>query len=114
MMSIAQAGLTVNFTYMLNETAKQIAYIVSRALGEDIASLEVSEQAETEWVDTVIRLAASKIGSNDACTPGYYNNEGTASEAARQNSFYFGEPTEFVTILERWRAEGAMKGLELG
>ena len=28
--------------------------------------------------------------------------------------FHFDRPTEFVQILEDWRADGGMKGLELG
>jgi cyclohexanone monooxygenase len=47
------------------------------------------------------------------CTPGYYNNEGQPSLASRQNGFYFGGPTEFVKILEDWRADGSLKGLRL-
>ena len=32
----------------------------------------------------------------------------------RQASFFLGGPTEFVEILEAWRADGNMKGLKLG
>ena len=39
-------------------------------------------------------------------------NEGKPGEGSRQNGFYFGEPKEFVKILEDWRADGEMKGLE--
>ncbi|MGE4605546.1 MAG: monooxygenase, partial [Myxococcota bacterium] len=113
MMSIAQSGLTVNFPYMLNEQAKHLAYIIERALDSGISALEVSEEAETEWVDTIIRLADNRSGFSEQCTPGYYNNEGQPGEATRQSSFFFGGPTEFVDILEGWRADGGMKGLEL-
>ena len=112
-MSIAQSGLTVNFPYMINEQAKHIAYIVKKTLSEGITSLEVSEEAEAEWVDTVIRLAGTRTGFSDGCTPGYYNNEGNPGKASRQGSFFFGGPTEFVEILENWRVKGEMKGLEL-
>ena len=75
---------------------------------------EVSKEAEAEWVDTVIRLGdlSSEFGEN--CTPGYYNNEGNPSKNSRQSGFFFGEPTEFATILADWRADGGMKGFELG
>jgi hypothetical protein len=112
MMSIAQSGLTVNFPYMINEQAKHLAYIIEQALDQDIQSLEVSEEAEAEWVNTVLRLANGRAGFSEQCTPGYYNNEGKPGRRTRQNFFYFGGPTEFVEILEAWRADGGMKGLE--
>ncbi len=113
MMSISQSGFTVNFPYMINEQAKHIAYIIERALDKGIQSLEVSEEAEAEWVDTVIQLAGLTSDFAEQCTPGYYNNEGQPGGMSRQNFFYFGGPTEFVEILEAWRADGSMKGLEL-
>ncbi len=114
MMSIIQSGFTVNFPYMINEQAKHIAYIIERALDKGIRSLEVSKEAEAEWVDSVVRLAASTADFAEQCTPGYYNNEGQPGKTSRQNSFYFGGPTKFVEILEAWRADGEMQGLELG
>ncbi len=112
MMSIAQSGFTVNFPYMLNEQAKQIAYVVQRALGEGRQTLEVTAAAEAEWVDTVIARSAISADFAEQCTPGYYNNEGRPGAAGAQNGFFFGAPMEFVEILAQWRADGAMPGLE--
>jgi cyclohexanone monooxygenase len=111
-MAIAQSGLTVNFPYMINEQAKHIAYIVERSLSKDIRSLEVSEEAEAGWVDEVLRLSEDRSEFAEQCTPGYYNNEGKPSRHTRQNFFYFGGPMGFVELLEAWRADGGMKGLE--
>ena len=113
MMSIAQSGFTVNFPYMINEQAKHIAYIIERAIDKGIQSLEVSEEAEAEWVDTVIRLADLTTDFAEQCTPGYYNNEGHPGKKGRQGGFFFGGPTEFVKTLEDWRADGEMKGLNV-
>ncbi|HBZ69278.1 MAG TPA: monooxygenase [Deltaproteobacteria bacterium] len=113
MMSIAQSGFTVNFPYMINEQAKHIAYVIASALERGIQIVEVSEQAESEWVDAVVRLAGKTAEFGRQCTPGYYNNEGQPLESSRQNGFYFGGPTEFVKILEDWRADGSLKGLVL-
>jgi len=112
MMSIAQSGFTVNFPYMINEQAKHIAYVIGRAVSDDIESLEVSEAAEAAWVDAVIQRSARTGDFAEHCTPGYYNNEGRPSNTSRQNGFYFGEPMEFVEVLARWRAAGDMPGLE--
>jgi cyclohexanone monooxygenase len=111
-MSITQTGFTVNFTHMLNETGKHLAYIIERALDKGLRSLEVSEETEAEWVDTIIRNARLGSDFQQSCTPGYYNNEGKPGERSRQNFFFFGGPTEFLDILKDWRAGGEMKGLE--
>jgi cyclohexanone monooxygenase len=112
MMSIAQSGFTVNFPYMINEQAKHIAYVIHRALEKGIAALEVTEEAEAEWVEAVIGRSGFASDFAENCTPGYYNNEGQPAKASIQNGFYFGGPTEFVDILEQWRADGEMKGLQ--
>jgi cyclohexanone monooxygenase len=113
MMSIAQSGFTVNFPYMINEQAKHIAYVVQRALDQNIRSVETSEEAEAEWVEAVIARSDRTAEFAEQCTPGYYNNEGKPGRIGRQNGFYFGGPMEFVEILEKWRADGEMKGLEI-
>ena len=47
------------------------------------------------------------------CTPGYYNNEGNPQVIAKQNGSYGAGPVAFVKVLEDWRAEGNLVGLEL-
>lgn len=42
----------------------------------------------------------------------YYNNEGRPSEAARQNGPHGGGAPAFIRILEDWRSEGTLAGLE--
>jgi len=113
MMSIAQSGFTVNFPHMIGEQAKHIAYVISSALARGIQRLEVSAEAEAEWVDAVLQHSGMTQEFSQNCTPGYYNNEGQPSVASRQNGFYFGGPMEFVKLLEDWRADGSLKGLVL-
>jgi cyclohexanone monooxygenase len=113
MMSIAQSGFTVNFPHMIGEQAKHIAYVISCGLARGLRRLEVSAEAEAEWVDAVLQHSGMTQEFSQNCTPGYYNNEGQPSETSRQNGFYFGGPTEFVKILEDWRADGSLKGLVL-
>ncbi len=110
--SITQSGFTVNFTHMLGETGRHLAFIIKRALDKRLQTLEVSEEAESEWVETILRNA--HLGDlQQTCTPGYYNNEGQPGEISRQNFFFFGGPMEFMKILEDCRASGGMKGMEL-
>ncbi len=51
----------------------------------------------------------------EECTPGYYNNEGKPIAAGRAATAPTAPgPIAFVKVLEDWRAEGALEGLELG
>jgi cyclohexanone monooxygenase len=111
-MSITQTGFTVNFTHMLGETAKHVAYCIDTALDREIDAVEVSEQAEAEWIRTILEHSNQAGEFQENCTPGYYNNEGKPGETSRQNGFFFGEPMEFMNLLADWRADGSMKGLE--
>ena len=113
-MTNTQAGFTVNFPHLLSEQSVHIAYIIKHAIDYEIRTVEASEDAEADWVDTVIRLARFARDFFEACTPGYYNNEGKPGERSGQNGFYGGGPVEFFRILESWRADGGLKGLELG
>jgi cyclohexanone monooxygenase len=113
MMSIAQSGFTVNFPYMSNQQAKQIAYVIEQALQREVSRVEVTKEAEGEWVDAVLRSSQSTLEFSRNCTPGYYNNEGQPTALSQQNGFFMGGPREFVEILEAWRADGSMPGLAL-
>jgi hypothetical protein len=98
---------------MLHEAGKHAAFIIARALEKNLRSLEVSEQAESDWVDTVLSRAGQRSEFQQSCTPSYYNAEGQLSEQSQQNGFFFGEPGEFEKILEKCRAGGGMGGLEI-
>jgi cyclohexanone monooxygenase len=113
LMSNPQAGFTASFPHMLNEQAKHLTYIVRRAIDEGLVAVEATEAAVREWVARCIEKAGVGIAFLENCTPGYYNNEGKLSERSVQNGFYGGGTgsPEFISILESWRADGAMKGL---
>jgi cyclohexanone monooxygenase len=108
-----QAGFTVNFPHLLDQESRHIAYIIRQAQDRGLRALEVSEAAEQEWVDTVLRLAGFGRQFLEQCTPGYYNNEGKLSELAAQNGFFGGGSEAFFKILRDWRAAGELAGLEL-
>jgi len=108
-----QAGFTVNYPHMLNEQSRHITHIVKHAIDRGARTVEVSEDAENEWVDTIVKMAVLAQDFLENCTPGYYNNEGKPSERAVRNGFYGGGSVEFFRILREWRATGELKGLEL-
>ena len=108
-----QTGFTVNYPHMLNEQSLHIAHIVRKAQERGARSVEVTAEAEAAWVDTVIRLAGLGREFLEACTPGYYNNEGKPGERSGQDGFFGGGPVVFFQILRDWRAAGDLPGLAL-
>ena len=49
----------------------------------------------------------------EECTPGYYNNECQPSPLAVRNGSYGRGAIAFVKMLEDWRAEGTLQGLDI-
>jgi cation diffusion facilitator CzcD-associated flavoprotein CzcO len=111
--SIAQAGLTVNFPYLLDVQATHVAWMIAWALEHGATEVEASAAAEAAWVDTVVARSVASAERAKTCTPGYYNREGKADAKTRQGSFFFGTPTEYADILEKWRARGDLDGIEI-
>ena len=112
-MGNAQSGFSVNYPHMLNEQSKHLAYIIKHAFDHEVRSIEASADGEAEWVRTIISLARDGREFLEACTPGYYNNEGTPGERSGQNGPYGGGSIAFIKLLEDWRAEGSLQGLKL-
>jgi cyclohexanone monooxygenase len=110
----SQSGFTANFPHMMNEQSRHIGYILGECARRQAKRIEVTAEAESEWVDTVVSAAILRQKFFEECTPGYYNNEGKPSERAARNGPFGRGPIEFVRLLDEWRSEGTLKGLVLG
>ncbi|MCH7788763.1 MAG: NAD(P)/FAD-dependent oxidoreductase [Acidobacteria bacterium] len=111
-MSQTQGALAVNYPHMLNELAMHLSYILGEALPSG-ATVEVTAEAEQEWVETIISSARQRGDFFENCTPGYYNNEGQPTGRAVQNGPHGGGPVAFWKILSNWRDEGSFEGLTM-
>jgi cation diffusion facilitator CzcD-associated flavoprotein CzcO len=111
--SIVQSGFSVNFPHMLDEQSRHLAYVLGAAKERGATVIEASAEAEAEWVRTIETLARNNLEFLEACTPGYYNNEGNPAQRSVRNASYGAGPVAFVKVLEQWRATGDLKGLEL-
>lgn len=111
-MGTVQAGFTANYPHLLDEQAKQIAYLITEAVTRQAKVFEVSEKAEADWVSEIISKAMMREEFLAECTPGYYNNEGKLSKMARQNTSYGAGSNAYFAILDGWRSSGTMEGLE--
>ncbi len=111
--SNSQSGFTANFPHMLNEQSKHLSYIIKECTERQVRVMEASQEAEDAWVQTIISSAMMRQKFQEECTPGYYNNEGKPSALAARNGFYGLGSIAFVNLLEAWRNENELKGLEL-
>ena len=111
--SLQQSGFTANFPHALDEQSRHAAYILRHAFDHGIEVVEVSQEAEDAWVQTILELAQFNVDFLESCTPGYYNNEGKPSERGVRNGFYGAGSVAFFKVIADWRDEGTLPGLEL-
>jgi cation diffusion facilitator CzcD-associated flavoprotein CzcO len=106
------ANLISNYPHNLVDAARTISLIVSHAEATGVKEVEVSKQAEDEWVNLLLSGMGLMIGSPD-CTPGYYNNEGR--DPGPQARYFVGYPAgavAFFNYIEGWRTSGDFEGVE--
>ena len=109
----SQNAFSVNMTSMFDEQALHIAHLIGETLRREASTIEPSADGEQEWCDLIAELAPSSVGFLATCTPGYYNQEGAASEASAFLGAYTPGLAAFSRLLEEWRATGDLAGMEL-
>jgi cation diffusion facilitator CzcD-associated flavoprotein CzcO len=110
---IVQAALSPNFLHVTGDQAEHLAYVLGECKKRGIRTVEPTVEAEEEWVNTILKMAYLRAQFLAECTPGYYNNEGTPNPSAAKNASYGGGAPAFMKLLEDWRADGLLKGLDL-
>jgi cation diffusion facilitator CzcD-associated flavoprotein CzcO len=111
-MGITQNALTANFPHMLEEQSRHIAELIRHAKSQEARCIEPTAEAEAEWVATIKEKAMNNQDFLEACTPGYYNNEGKPEKGfGLAGELYGGGPVEFHDLIRKWREDGEMKGL---
>ena len=110
---VSQNAFSVNMTSMFDDQAQHIAYILDEVISRGARTVEPTEAGQQAWCDLVASYTAGGNGFLEACTPGYYNNEG----APRGGNSFLGAYTAgvyaFAQLLEDWRAAGTLEGLEI-
>ena len=112
-----QGGVSANTTAMFEQQAKHIAYILAEAQKRGATTVEPGQHGQDAWVQTVRELAIDNSAFELTCTPGYYNNEGRGGAEANGSflgDFYSPGFYAFDELLQKWRDEGDLAGLELG
>jgi cyclohexanone monooxygenase len=110
---VSQNAFSVNMTSMFDEQARHIAYIVDETMKRGATTVEPSEQGESDWVALIGTFKAGGVEFLQACTPGYYNNEGHPTTGNAFLGAYSPGINAFNQLLDEWRADGDLAGLEL-
>jgi len=108
-----QSGFALNYTHTLDEEAQHVAYIVARGLSEGIRTIEPNEEAERQWVASIVEKSAMVEEFLAGCTPGYYNDEGRVRERSRRNAWYGGGSPAFFRLIADWRNNGNLAGMDV-
>ena len=105
------ANLISNVPHNLTEAGRTIAIEVRHALDHGLREIEVTKEAEDDWVSLLLTGMGRMTGGAD-CTPGYYNNEGQdAGLAARLAVGYPAGASAYFRYIDEWRRSGRFEGL---
>jgi cation diffusion facilitator CzcD-associated flavoprotein CzcO len=111
--SYAQAGITYNYNHLAKEQAGHIAHILAQGIEQGVASFDLTEQAEHEWVDDVVRQAEPRLAFLDGCTPGYANHEGKRGRSYQTNVPYMAGAYVYFDAMAQWRKAGGWPGMDV-
>ncbi len=110
---LLQSGIAINFVHVLSELASHAAWLIARCIDAGILEIEPTEAAQEEWFHTLLSKLGTQAMFFAECTPGYNNGEGVMDPSAIRMIPYFGPTLDFVKILEDWRADDRLAGMEL-
>jgi cyclohexanone monooxygenase len=104
----------VNLTSVLDDQAQHVSYIIRQVQDRGARYSHPTQEAETAWVEEIKRLAVVAARFLQACTPGYYNNEGHVGESAGLGAgAYAPGINAFNALMAKWREKGDLEGLEI-
>ncbi len=110
-----QGGIAINFSHLLTELAAHAGWLLGYCVKNGITEIEPTAEAQEAWFHTLLGSLGTQPQFFAACTPAYQNNEGKMemSAAAIRSIPYFGPTLDFLKILEDWREESALTGLDV-
>jgi cation diffusion facilitator CzcD-associated flavoprotein CzcO len=108
-----QAAVSINIPFIFGEQARHFAEIVKLALDKDIETIEVSEDAEQRWAETIRLKSKFNEDYTRECTPSYFNNEGKIDKWALFATAYGGGPIEYAQLLVDWRRDSFFDDMDV-
>ncbi len=111
---LSQNGGSVNLTSVLDDHAQHIGYIIKEVLSRGASYVQPTQEAEAAWVETIRSLAINSQAYFEACTPGYYNNEGyVAPGVGIMGQGYAPGANAFNSLMAQWRSSGDLAGMQI-
>ena len=119
-----QIGFTASYTSTVEQLAQHVAFVVTKCMEKVGAAervvVEPSQQAQEDWSMQILSRAATSV-IMVGCTPGYLNKEGEFERGMSQEAVLRAAKGDiwregiksFSNILEKWRADGLLEGLEI-
>ena len=114
LMSHIQSAFTANYPHALAEQARHAAFLVAEALKRGATEVEPTPEAEAAWAAEIAEAALDMRAFQEACTPGYYNNEGQPNALLQSFGSYGRGSMAFFDLTRRWREAGDFAGLVFG
>jgi cation diffusion facilitator CzcD-associated flavoprotein CzcO len=112
-MGYIQGGLNASVTEQNGRQGYHIAHIIKETLERGYSVVEPTEQAQEDYVTHFESMEIDTSAFQHECTPSYFNNEGEDKPAWRLFRAYGPGWDAFQQLLEDWRSQGDMVGLEL-
>lgn len=106
-----QVAPALNWTSSVIEMGRHIAYVIATARARNVQRVDATTAAEDYWLDVLGQTPSALVEYRRECTPGYFNNEGNVRAGTSSN---FGHGANaYYGILQKWRADDLLTGLEL-
>ncbi len=110
---VSQNAFSVNMTSMFDDQARHIAYLIAETRRRGATTVEPTEEGVDGWLEVINGFRVGGMGFLESCTPGYYNNEGHTKAGSSFFGAYTPGTNAFAELLEDYRAQGDLAGLEL-
>ncbi|KAF5392308.1 hypothetical protein D9757_001553 [Collybiopsis confluens] len=122
-----QGGLSANHTFLLDQMARNAAYMMSKAVeraekeGGDLdrVTLEPFADAEEAW-SMLIMQGAVKMSSLIGCTPSYLSAEGEMEKQitmdpmkGARSALWSKGVIDYVEVIDQWKDKGDLEGLDV-
>ncbi|SDH53367.1 flavin-containing monooxygenase [Pseudonocardia oroxyli] len=108
-----QVTQSFNFMRTLVESSLHAAYVIAETCRRGARYFDVDENAEHEWVGTVMQHAHDEDEFLASCTPGRGNGEGALQNRFPRASSYPLRTNAFFDLWDDWRQQGGLAGLRL-
>ncbi len=114
LMSLLQSGVSINYMHIADAQTRYIATVIAHCLKNGVATVEPSAEAENTWVERCVELSSARKAFLEACTPGYFNQEGQPRPENELNMPFGGGPHAYLDLVTAAREGGFAENLEFG